>query len=70
MLPSFRECISVLDGTCIKAWAETSCKELYAYWIQDEVTFPEEEDKVLPAPLPEEEKKGSLGRLSPSRTTL
>lgn len=50
------------DGTCIRAWTENDCKELYAYWIQDEVVFPEEEDKVLPAPLPEEEKKGSLGR--------
>lgn len=50
------------DGACIKVWAETDCKELYAYWIQDEVPFPEEEDRVLPTPLPEEEKKGSLGR--------
>lgn len=50
------------DGKCIRAWIETDCKELYAYWIQDEVPFPEEGDKVLPTPLPEEEAKGSLGR--------
>lgn len=49
------------DGNCIKEWTETDCKELYAYWIQNEVIFPEEGEKEPPIPLPEEEIEGSLG---------
>lgn len=50
------------DGICVKAWTETDCRELYACWLQNEVYFPEEEEKTTPTPLPEEEVKGSLGR--------
>ena len=49
-------------GNCIRIWAEDEQEELYAYWIQDPVIFPEEEEKADPTPLPEMDVEESIGR--------
>lgn len=49
-------------GICITEWKEENITELFAYWIQDEILIPEEDDITEPTPLPEQDMEGSVGR--------
>lgn len=49
-------------GICVTEWKEESVTELFAYWIQDEVLVPEEDDISEPTPLPEQDMEGNVGR--------
>ncbi len=50
------------DGICIKEWTEDSQDMLYAYWIQNKIEFPKEDNKIEPEVLPSLEYKGEIGR--------
>jgi len=49
-------------GIGIKEWKEENVSELFAYWQQNPVIVPEEEDREEPTPVPETEFEGNLGR--------
>ena len=49
-------------GKCVKTWTETDVNVLYAYWTQNPVELPEEEEHPEPTVLPEKEVEGSVGR--------
>lgn len=50
------------DGTSAKTWTETDVYMLYAYWIQDPVVLPEEDDYVDPDVPPATDYEGDISR--------
>ncbi len=50
------------SGISIKTWTEDDKNTLYAYWTQNPVILPEEEDTIVPTPVPEKDVTGRIGR--------
>ena len=50
------------DGICVKPWTEKDVDVLYAYWIQNPVILPEEDDYTEPEVPEQTEQEGSIGR--------
>ena len=50
------------DGRCIVPWTEDDVYELFAYWVQDPVLLPDEDDHIDPVVPPQTDNEDNIGR--------
>lgn len=50
------------NGICIVPWTEDDVYELFAYWVQDPVLLPDEDDHIDPVVPPQTDNEDNIGR--------
>lgn len=50
------------NGICVVPWTEDDVYELFAYWVQDPVLLPDEDDHIDPVVPPQTDSDGMIGR--------